>query len=178
MTSSVAMPRYTCPPGERPRPDQAGPRELEHFRCFYVSAPFVVPKSSSRTAAVTIDCHRPRPLTWEHQPLTTAEQQALSAGETPDGPDEFLYHPDGFKRKKLLDVIRESLASHPARHRTPSGFRRWRSAQPRMHWSNSGGANHGGSITVRPRPGFPVGMEDFPEEHAQRCTSSTRRWTT
>ena len=54
------------------------------------------------------------PLTWEYQPLSDEDSAALAeADQNPDAPDEFLYHSDGFK-KKLLDVIRESLVTHPA----------------------------------------------------------------
>ena len=149
---------------------KAGPRELDQFRCFYVSAPFVVPKKAAATeTTVGVDFSRPRALTWEYQPLSTGDSQALAAAEQPDEPDEYLYHPDGFKRKKLLDVIRESLASHPARppHRiwlpplehsatADELVRVWR-GKP---WWEDYGDN----------PGlfFPVGIEDFPEDHAQR----------
>ncbi|MCW1957670.1 MAG: type VII secretion protein EccCa [Mycobacterium sp.] len=149
---------------------KSGPRELEPFRCFYVSAPFVVPKKvieADRTVAVGFT--RPRSLTWEYQPLSASDSAALEVGDEPEQPDEFLYHADGFKRKKLLDVIRESLVSHPARppHRiwlppleasaaADELVAMWR-GKP---WWEDYGSN----------PGlvFPVGVEDFPEEHAQR----------
>ena len=147
-----------------------GPRELEQFRCFYVSAPFVVPKKVVRNdQTVSMSFTRPRSLTWEYQPLSEADSAALAVADEPEQPDEFLYHADGFKRKKLLDVIRESLVAHPARppHRiwlppleagTPADVLvgMWR-GKP---WWEDYGQN----------PGlvFPVGVEDFPEEHAQR----------
>lgn len=149
---------------------KAGPRELDQFRCFYVSAPFVVPKAvADADMTVAVDFSRPRSLTWEYQPLSADDSQALAGAEQPDEPDEYLYHPDGYKKKKLLDVIRESLASHPARppHRiwlppleqsstADELVRLWR-GKP---WWEDYGEN----------PGlfFPVGMEDFPEDHAQR----------
>jgi type VII secretion protein EccCb len=149
---------------------KVGPRELEQFRCFYVSAPFVVPKKVvDRDKPVSVGFTRPRSLTWEYQPLSEADNTALSSAAEPDLPDEFLYHTDGFKRKKLLDVIRESLASHPARppHRiwlpplevsetADALVQRWRG---KPWWADYG--DNPGLV-------FPVGIEDFPEEHTQR----------
>ncbi len=149
---------------------KVGPRDLEPFRCFYVSAPFVVPKAPAVPAAtVSVSLTGPRSLTWEYQPLSAADDAALALAEPPAEPDEFLYHADGFKRKKLLDVIRESLVAHPARvpHRiwlpplevsetADALVARWR-GKP---WWVDYGRN----------PGlvFPVGVEDLPEEHSQR----------
>lgn len=149
---------------------KAGPRELDQFRCFYVSAPFVVPKRTvNADATVAVDFSQPRSLTWAYQPLSDDDSQALAEADQPDEPDEYLYHADGFKKKKLLDVIREALAAHPARppHRiwlppledsltADELVRLWR-GKP---WWEDYGDN----------PGlfFPVGIEDFPEDHAQR----------
>ncbi|MBU3705305.1 MAG: type VII secretion protein EccCa [Mycobacterium sp.] len=149
---------------------KAGPRELEQFRCFYVSAPFVVPKKATLAGTtVAVDFSAPRPLTWEYQPLSGQDSQALAEAGEPDTPAEYLLHPDGFKRKKVLDVIRESLASHPARppHQIwlppldvsptiDSVIHRWRG---KPWWVDYGD-----------NPGlfFPVGIEDVPAEHAQR----------
>lgn len=149
---------------------KVGPRELDQFRCFYVSAPFVVPKKPvTDDSTIAVDFSRPRSLTWAYQPLNEEDNRALAESGSPDEPDEFLYHADGFKKKKLLDVIRESLAAHPARppHRiwlpplaesvsADEMVRLWR-GKP---WWEDYGAN----------PGlvFPVGIEDFPEDHAQR----------
>ncbi len=149
---------------------KVGPRELDQFRCFYVSAPFVVPKkSASSEATVAVDFSQPRSLTWAYQPLCDEDNRALADAEQPDEPDEYLYHADGFKKKKLLDVIRDSLTAHPARppHRiwlppleesntADELVRLWR-GKP---WWEDYGDN----------PGlfFPVGVEDFPEDHAQR----------
>ncbi|MFN8072193.1 MAG: type VII secretion protein EccCa [Mycobacterium sp.] len=149
---------------------KVGPRDLEQFRCFYVSAPFVVPKKVvDRDQPVAVSFTQPRPLTWEYQPLSKADSTALLEAEEPEQPDEFLYHADGFKRKKLLDVIRESLVSHPARppHRiwlppleasesADSLVNLWRG---KPWWVDYG--DNPGLV-------FPVGVEDFPEEHAQR----------
>lgn len=153
---------------------KVGPRDLEHFRCFYVSAPFVVPKKVveiSRT--VDLSFSQPRSLSWEYQPLSAEDSAALEvADEIVEEPDEFLYHADGFKKKKLLDIIRESLASHPARapHQiwlpplevsepVDELVRRWR-GKP---WHVDYGANAG--LT------FPIGIEDIPEDHAQQVTA-------
>ena len=149
---------------------KVGPRDLEQFRCFYVSAPFVVPKDSSKElASVAVSFTEPRSLTWAYQPLSTNDNAALAVPQQPESPDEFLYHSDGFKKKKLLDVIRESLAAHPARppHKiwlaplevsqtADELVQRWRG---KPWWADYG---------QNPGLVFPVGIEDFPEEHAQR----------
>ncbi len=150
---------------------KVGPRELEHFRCFYVSAPFVVPKKAVEVdRTINLSFSQPRSLTWEYQPLSAEDTAALAVA---DGvvaePDEFLYHADGFKKKKLVDVIRESLASHPARppHQiwlpplevsqgVDALVERWR-GKP---WHVDYGENPG--LT------FPIGIEDIPEDHAQK----------
>ena len=149
---------------------KVGPRELEQFRCFYVSAPFVVPKKVVSTdTTVDVSFTQPRPLTWEYQPLSAEDSAALAVADAPEEPDEFLYHADGFKKKKLLDVIRESLLSHPARaphqiwlpplevsETADALVERWRG---KPWWVDYG---------QNPGLVFPVGIEDFPEEHAQR----------
>lgn len=149
---------------------KVGPRDLEQFRCFYVSAPFVVPKRQVATdKTVDVSFTQPRPLTWEYQPLTVEDSAALASADAPEEPDEFLYHSDGFKKKKLLDVIRESLVSHPARaphqiwlpplevsETADALVQRWRG---KPWWSDYG---------QNPGLVFPVGIEDFPEDHAQR----------
>jgi type VII secretion protein EccCa/type VII secretion protein EccCb len=90
---------------------KVGPRELLPFRCFYLSAPFVLPKTK-RAAATTVDMllTEPRVFSHEYQPLSAADTQALEdVASAEDEPDEFLYHSDGFKKKKLVDVLREAL---------------------------------------------------------------------
>ncbi|MBU3748949.1 MAG: type VII secretion protein EccCa [Mycobacterium sp.] len=149
---------------------KVGPRELDQFRCFYVSAPFVVPKKMvSDDTTVSVSFTRPLSLTWEYQPLSQSDSAALAVAAEPEQADEYLYHSDGFKRKKLLDVIRESLVSHPARppHRiwlpplevsatADELVQMWRG---KPWWEDYG--DNPGLV-------FPVGVEDFPEEHAQR----------
>lgn len=149
---------------------KAGPRDLEQFRCFYVSAPFVVPrKVVDIDQPVSLSFAQPRSLTWEYQPLSESDSAALAVADEPEQPDEFLYHADGFKRKKLLDVIRESLASHPARppHRIwlpPLDVSETADALVQLWRGRPWWVDYGDN------PGlvFPVGVEDFPEEHAQR----------
>ncbi len=152
---------------------KVGPRDLEQFRCFYVSAPFVTPKktavSQGQDNSVNVSFTQPRPLTWQYQPLSAEDNAALASLDEQDEPDEFLYHSDGFKKKKLLDVIRESLNLHPVRaphqiwlpplevsETVDALVRRWRG---KAWWIDYG---------ENPGLVFPVGIEDFPEEHAQR----------
>ena len=148
---------------------KVGPRDLEQFRCFYVSAPFVLPKPATGPATVDLSFARPRALTWEFQPLSEADSAALARVDAPEQPDEFLYHADGFKKMKLLEVIRDALIAHPARapHRIwlppleePEPIDRLVTRWRGRDWRDGYGDN----------PGlvFPVGMEDLPEEHAQR----------
>ena len=149
---------------------KVGPREIEPFRSFYVSAPFTVPNGiadAERTVAVSFT--KPRSLTWEYQPLSAADTRALTRADEPADTEEFLYHSDGFRKKKLLDVIRDSLIAHPAR-------------APHAMWLPplEVGATADALVALwrgKPwwvdyghNPGlvFPVGLEDFPEEHAQR----------
>ena len=149
---------------------KVGPRDLDHFRCFYVSAPFVVPKKVVEIdRTVDLNFSQPRSLTWEYQPLSDEDADALAvADEVVEEPDEFLYHSDGFKKKKLVDVIRESLAAHPARppHQIwlpplevsddiDRLVERWR-GKP---WHVDYGENPGLVL--------PIAIEDIPEDHAQ-----------
>lgn len=149
---------------------KVGPRDLEQFRCFYVSAPFVVPKPAlnvNKTVAMSFS--QPRAYTSEYQPLSESDSAALAVADAPDEPDEFLFHADGFRKKKLVDVVRESLVSNSARppHQiwlpplevsepVDALVARWR-GRP---WHVAYGEN----------PGlvFPLGVVDIPEEHDQR----------
>jgi type VII secretion protein EccCa/type VII secretion protein EccCb len=149
---------------------KVGPRDLEQFRCFYVSAPFVLPKKvvdTKKTVAVSFS--QPRSLTWEYQPLSEADAAALAVADEPEEPDEFLFHPDGFRKKKLVDVIRESLISHPVRAPHPIWLPPLEVSEPvdalvtgrrGKPWHVDYGQNAG---LV-----FPVGVVDIPDEHAQR----------
>lgn len=149
---------------------KVGPRDLDQFRCFYLSAPFVIPKKrAASNPSVDLSFSRPRALTWQYQQLTAEDNAILNDADTVDEPDEFLYHADGFKKKKLLDVIRDSLVAHPARvphqiwlpplevsETADQLVQRWRG---KPWWVDYG--QNPGLI-------FPVGIEDFPAEHAQR----------
>ena len=148
---------------------KVGPRDLEPFRCFYLSAPFVVPKARRSRPTVDMTLTKPRLYNWQYQPLEAADAAALEAAAAVDAePDEFLYHDDGFKRKKIVDVLRESLQHVP--HRSPrrpwlepledpepvdvlvAGYR----GKP---WHVDYGQNAGLM--------FPVGVMDIPEESKQ-----------
>ena len=149
---------------------KVGPRDLEQFRCFYVSAPFVVPKRPVNVNnTVALSFSQPRSFTWAYQPLSESDSAALAVADEPEEPDEFLFHSDGFRKKKLVDVVRESLVSHPARppHQiwlpplevsepVDTLVARWRGRR----WDVDYGQN----------PGlvFPLGIVDIPEEHLQR----------
>ena len=135
----------------------------------FTCPPFVVPKriiSANKTVAVSFS--QPRAFTWAYQPLSEEDSAALAIADEPEEPDEFLFHSDGFRKKKLVDII-ESLLSHPARpphqiwlppleisEAVDSLVARWR-GKP---WHVDYGQN----------PGlvFPVGIVDIPKEHAQR----------
>ena len=160
---------------------KVGPRDLEPFRCFYVSAPFVLPKKAVNVSkTVDVSFSQPRPLTWEYQPLSDEDNAALAVAEAPEEPDEFLFHADGFRKKKLLDVIRESLISHPARlpHQIwlpPLEVSEQVDALVRVL------ARQALARRLRAEPG--AGVPDRDRGHSRRttpsgCTSSTPRWTT
>ncbi len=148
---------------------KVGPRDLEPFRCFYLSAPFVVPKSKRVHRTVDMTLTKPRLYNGQYQPLDAADAAALEAAAAVDAePDEFLYQDDGFKKKKVVDVLRESLQHVP--HRSPrrpwlepledpepvdalvAGFR----GKP---WQVEYG-RHAGLM-------FPIGVMDIPEESQQ-----------
>lgn len=149
---------------------KVGPRDIDQFRCFYVSAPFVVPKRATNVdKTVAMSFSQPRTYTSEYQPLSESDSAALAVADEPDEPDEFLFHSDGFRKKKLVDVVRAALVSHPARppHQiwlpplevsepVDELVARWR-GRP---WHAGYGQN----------PGlvFPLGIVDIPEEHVQR----------
>ncbi|OBF25936.1 type VII secretion protein EccCa [Mycobacterium sp. ACS4331] len=147
---------------------KVGPRELEQFRCFYVSAPFVLPKKVAVDRTVDLSFGQPKSLTWEYQPLSEEDSAALAVVDEPEEPDEFLYHADGFKKKKLLEVIRDSLSAHPARppHQIwlpPLEVSEGADALVQRHrgkpWHIDYGQNSGLVI--------PVGIVDIPEDHVQ-----------
>lgn len=147
---------------------KVGPRELEQFRCFYVSAPYVLPKKVVVDRTVDLSFGQPRALTWEYQPLSEEDSAALAVADEPGEPDEFLYHSDGFKKKKLLEVIRDSLLAHPAR-------------PPHKIWLPPLEVSEGADVLVQRYRGkpwhidygrntglvIPIGVVDIPEDHEQ-----------
>lgn len=153
---------------------KVGPRELLPFRCFYLSAAFVLPKAK-RDAAKTVDMllTEPRLFNHEYQPLSDADTQALEeVASAEEEPDEFLYHTDGFKKMKIVDVLRETLiatdrqAPHkpwlpPLEVSAPVDelVRRYR-GKP---WDVDYGNNDG--LVV------PIAMEDIPEDARQEVYS-------
>lgn len=149
---------------------KVGPRDLEQFRCFYVSTPFVLPKTAADTdRTVALSFSRPRPLSWEHQPLTEADSAALAVADEPEPPDEFLYHPDGFRKKKLVDVIRESLSAHPARPPHQIWLPPLEVSEP-VDTLVAGWRGKPWHVDYGENPGliFPIGVVDVPDEHIQR----------
>jgi type VII secretion protein EccCa/type VII secretion protein EccCb len=149
---------------------KVGPRDLDQFRCFYVSAPFVVPKRVVNVnKTVDVSFSQPRTFTWAYQPLTEADSAALAVADEPDEPDEFLYHDDGFRKKKLVDVIREALLANPARPPHQIWLPPLEISQP-MDALVGAWRGKPWHVDYGQNPGlvFPVGVVDIPEEHIQR----------
>jgi type VII secretion protein EccCa/type VII secretion protein EccCb len=148
---------------------KVGPRDLEPFRCFYLSAPFVVPKKSEVVRTVDMTLTQPRLYNWQYQPLDQADAAALEAASAADEePDEFLLHEDGFKKKKIVDVLRESL--HTVPHRAPR--RPWLEPLENPEPVDALVAGWRGKpwhVDYGRNPGlvFPVGIMDIPEESKQ-----------
>jgi type VII secretion protein EccCa/type VII secretion protein EccCb len=92
---------------------KVGPRDLDPFRCFYLSAPFVVPKTKRATKTIDMTLTKPRLYNEVHQPLDEEDAAVLEASaEAVDEPDEFLYVDEQkTKKKKIIDVARESLVA-------------------------------------------------------------------
>ncbi len=148
---------------------KVGPRDLEPFRCFYLSAPFVVPKTAPAATTVDMTLTKPRLYNWQYQPLDVADAAALEAAAVVDvEPDEFLYHEDGFKKKKVVDVLRESLRAVP--HCAPR--RPWLEPLEDPEPVDVLVAGYRGKpwhVDYGRNPGlmFPVGVMDIPEESRQ-----------
>ena len=148
---------------------KVGPRDLEPFRCFYLSAPFVVPKKKEVSTTVDMTLTKPRLYNWQYQPLEASDATALQAAAALDAePDEFLYHDDGFKRKKIVDVLRESLHNVP--HRSPR--RPWLEPLEDPEAVDALVAGYRGKpwhVDYGHNSGlmFPVGIMDIPEESNQ-----------
>lgn len=131
---------------------KVGPRDLEPFRCFYLSAPFVVPKKKEVARTIDMTLTQPRLYDWQYQPLDAADAEALATAAAADAePDEFLYYDDGFKKKKIVDVLRESLYNVPHRSPRGRGWRRWKTPSRSIGWWLRIVANPGMSTTVKTR---------------------------
>lgn len=148
---------------------KVGPRDLEPFRCFYLSAPFVVPKKKEVAKTIDMTLTKPRLYNWQYQPLDPSDAEALEVAAAADAePEEFLYHDDGFKKKKIVDVLRESLRTVP--HRSPR--RPWleplEDAEP-VDVLVAGYRGKPWHVDYGDNPGlmFPVGVMDIPEESKQ-----------
>lgn len=148
---------------------KVGPRDLEPFRCFYLSAPFVVPKTARVASTVDMTLTKPRLYNWQYQPLDAGDAAALEAAAAVDAePDEFLYYEDGFKKKKIVDVLRESL--HTVPHRAPR--RPWLEPLEDPEPVDVLVAGYRGKpwhVDYGRNPGlmFPIGVMDIPEESRQ-----------
>lgn len=129
---------------------KVGPRELEQFRCFYVSAPFVVPKKAAASdPTISIGFTRPHSLSWEYQPLSTPDSRALAVADEPEAPDNsFITQTVSSVRSFSTSSASRWFRTRPGR-RTGSGCRLSRPARPRMPWCSAGAVNHGGSTTAR-----------------------------
>lgn len=91
---------------------KVGPRDLVKFRCFYLSGPFVKPKKKRVQQTVDMTLKEPRLLSWEYQPLAEEDAAILqSAATAEEEADEYEYFPDGYKKMKIVDVLRQSLKS-------------------------------------------------------------------
>ncbi|MGD9622210.1 MAG: type VII secretion protein EccCa [Mycolicibacterium sp.] len=149
---------------------KVGPRDLEPFRCFYLSAPFVVPKGKKLAKTVDMTLTKPRLYTWEYQPLDDDDSRALQAATAvEEEPDEFLYHADGFKKKKIVDVLRESLID--SGRRSPRVM--WLDPLEESETVDSLVAMYRGKrwdVDYGQNPGlvFPLAMEDIPEDAKQQ----------
>jgi type VII secretion protein EccCb len=146
---------------------KVGGRDLVPFRCFYLSAPFVVPKQERGRERTTVELkfEEPRPLTVMYQELPGLDEMLAAA--TPEvTPDEYLYHDQACtKKKKVLDVIREAIIdSDFVAPRTlwyeplevpelvDELVRRWRGGRP---WHEDYGNNPGLTLLA--------GVEDIPD---------------
>ncbi len=131
---------------------KVGPRDLEPFRCFYLSAPFVVPKKKEVARTIDMTLTQPRLYDWQYQPLDAADAEALATAAAADAePDEFLYYDDGFKKKKIVDVLRSRYTTCRTDRRAGRGWRRWKTPSRSIGWWLRIVANPGMSTTVKTR---------------------------
>ncbi|GAT07621.1 type VII secretion protein EccCa [Mycolicibacterium novocastrense] len=152
---------------------KVGPRDLEPFRCFYLSAPFVVPKQKKLAKTIDMTLTKPRLYNWEYQPLDEQDAAALAeAAAVDDEPDEFVIRDDGFKKMKIVDVYRESLMAVP--HKAPRKI--WlpplEKSEPvdelvRQYRGKDWHVDYGRNAGLV----FPLGIMDIPEEAKQQVFS-------
>ncbi|MEI7715909.1 MAG: type VII secretion protein EccCb, partial [Mycobacterium sp.] len=148
---------------------KVGPRDLEPFRCFYLSAPFVVPKTTDAATTVDVMLTKPRLYSSQYQSLDAADAAALETVAAADAePAEYLYHDDGFKKKKIVDVLRDSLRA--VAHQSPR--RPWLApleTPAPVDVLVAGWRGKPWHVDYGRNPGlvFPVGVVDIPEESRQ-----------
>jgi DNA segregation ATPase FtsK/SpoIIIE-like protein len=91
---------------------KVGERDLVAFRCFYLSADFVVPKPERERSTIEVAFEKPRPLTAAYQPVEGLD--AMLKADDEDEPDEFITDPNTGRPKRVLDILRETLiAANP-----------------------------------------------------------------
>ena len=67
---------------------KVGERDLVAFRCFYLSAEFVVPKPERQRSTIEVAFEKPRPLTATHQELEGLDE--MLKDDVDDVPDEYI----------------------------------------------------------------------------------------
>ena len=158
---------------------KVGPRDLEPFRCFYLSGPFVVPKKVAVNSTVDVSFSQPRPLTWEYQPLSDEDNAALAVADESEEPDEFLFHSDGFRRRRYWTSSANRWFRTLLDCLTKFGFPHWKSVTRWMPSWRIGGASRGMSTTGRTRVwSFQSGSLTSPTNMRNECMRSMPRWTT
>ena len=159
---------------------KVGPRDLEPFRCFYVSAPFVVPKKAVNVdKTVDVSFTQPRSLTWEYQPLTDRGQRRAGRRRCARRARRIPLPRRRFQEEEAARRDPRVAARTQPGRRTRSGCRRWRSVRT----STTGAALAGQALACRlrtePRPGV-SDRRSWTSRRTTRsaCTPSTPRWTT
>ncbi|AYE99556.1 type VII secretion protein EccCb (plasmid) [Mycobacterium paragordonae] len=148
---------------------KVGERDLVAFRCFYLSAPFVIPKPERQRSTIDVEFEKPRPLTATYQRVEGLDE--MLASDTEDIPDEFIVDAATGQPKRVLDIVREALiAAHPevpppiwlepleVPEAVDELVLRWRGKPWFVDYGDRGD-----------QPGLPlmVGMVDIPFDHRQ-----------
>jgi type VII secretion protein EccCb len=148
---------------------KVGERDLVAFRCFYLSADFVVPKPERERSTIEVAFEKPRPLTAAYQPVEGLE--AMLNADADEEPDEYIVNPDTGRPKRVVDILREALIE--ANPEVPPAIwlpplevpepvdalvARWRGKPWFVDYGQRGA-----------EPGLPllVGMVDIPFDHTQ-----------